>query len=320
MAPMKLGTPNPVDASAMKDKTFAVIDLTFTPATVGTGDGMQQALAEVGAKTIIFDGQGEPTVIAQAFQSAIAQHVAGIVTVGIDPAVFPSAYASAKAANVPAVAANTGNPQAPSVGSVAALVTADATQMGALQADYALAHTQCNLHAAVFYASTAPLTVETMKGTTAEVKKLCPTNCSLDPVAVSSATFPTTLDGQVQTTLQHSPDINYLLSGADSFVPYIIQGRKALGSEVPVTGTLGDGLAAAIAGDGETADVLEPPPAVVGYYCADTIMGAVAGTPKSQELPLRLVDPSNWGTSAAVNAQFPALAGYQAAFKKAWGV
>jgi ribose transport system substrate-binding protein len=320
MAPMKLGTPNQVDGSAMKGKTFAVIDLTFTPATVPEGDAMQQALATVGAKTIIFDGQGEPDVVAQDFQAAIAQHAAGIVTLGIDPTTFPSAYASAKAANVPVVAANTGDPQAALAGGVAALVTVDATQIGTLQADYALAHTDCKLHAAVIYASTSKNTVYDLNGVTAEVKKLCPTDCSVDPVSISVATFPTTLAGQVQTTLQHSPDINYLLSTSDSFNPYMIQGRKALGSQVPIIGAQGSGLAAAIAGDGVTVDVMWPPNAVVGYYFADAIMGAAASAPKNQALPLRLVDSSNWGTSATVNAQYPDLAGYQAAFKKAWGL
>jgi ribose transport system substrate-binding protein len=320
MAPMKLGTPNQVDGSAMKGKTFAVIDLTFTPATVPEGDAVQQALATVGAKAIIFDGHGEPDLITQDFQSAIAQHAAAIVTLGIDPTIFPSAYAAAKAANVPVVAANTGDPHAPLAGGVAALVTVDATQIGALQADYALAHTDCKLHAAVIYTSASQNTVYDLNGVSSEVKKLCPTECSVDPVSLNVATFPTTLAGQVQTTLQHSPGINYLLSTSDSFNPYMILGRKALGSQVPIIGAQGTGLAAAIAGNGVTADVMWPPNAVVGYFFADAIMSAAASAAKDWVLPLRLVDSSNWGTSAAVNAQYPDLTGYQAAFKKAWGV
>jgi len=36
-------------------------------------------------------------------------------------------------------------------------------------------------------------------------------------------------------------------------------------------------------------------------------------------MPVRLLDSSNWGTSAAVNAQFPNYVRIQDAFKKAWG-
>jgi ribose transport system substrate-binding protein len=320
MAPMTLATINQVNASAMKGKTFAVISETSVPNTVAESAAMQQALAMVGAKLLIFFGQGLPDIITQDFQSAITQHVAGIVTLGIDPTIFPAAYAVSKAANVPVVAANGGIPQEPLKGGVGAQVTVDAAQIGALQADYALAHTDCKLHAAVIYTSTAGLNVDQLNAVNAEVKKLCPTGCSADPVSASAATFPTTLAGQVQTTLQHSPDINYLISAADSFVPYMIQGRNALGSKVPVIGSTGTALAKAISGDGEIADVEWPPYTVLGYYFADAVMRAAAGAPKSQTLPVRLVDSSNWGTSAAVNAQYPDLATYQTAFKKAWGL
>ena len=320
MAQTKFDAPSAFNASASKGKKFAVIPLTFTPTTEATGAAVKEALATVGADTIVLSGQGKPDVIAQDFQTAIAQHVAGIITVGIVPAIAPSAFTAAQAAKIPVVLANTGNPRTPLTGGIVAVVTPDAHQQGALEADYALVHTNCNLHAAVFFASTAALSVATKNGVSDEITKLCPTGCSLDEVPLSAATFPTTLAGQVQATLQHSPNINFLFSTADSFVPYILQGRNALGSQDPVAGTIGDGLPAAIAGSGETADVLQTPAAVTGYYCADAIMRAVAGAPKNQELPIRLVDSSNWGTSAAANAQFPDLDGYQAAFKKAWGV
>jgi ribose transport system substrate-binding protein len=319
-APMTLGTINKVDTAAAKGKTFAVISETSVPDTVAESAAMQQALALVGAKTLIFNGQGLPDVITQDFQSAVTQHVAGIVTLGIAPTVFPSAYAVSKAAGVPVVAANTGDPQIPLVDSVAAVVTESSVQSGAIEADYALAHTGCKLHAAVIYSSTTVSNADLLNALTAEVKSLCPTNCTVDPVTLSLSTFPTTLAGQVQTTLQHSPDINYLISAADSFVPYMLQGRNTLGSTVPVIGATGTALAQAIAGDGEVADVEWPPYAVQGYFFADAVMGAAAGTPKNQTLPVRLVDSSNWGTSDAVSTQFPDLAGYEAAFKKAWGL
>jgi len=317
---MALATINQVNASAMRGKTFAVIALTSVPSTQEESVAMQQALAMAGAKLLIFSGQGLPDVITQDFQSAVTQHAAGIVTLGINPAVFPAAYAVSKAANIPVVAASTGEPQAPLTDGVGSLVTVDSAQIGALQADYALEHTGCKLHAAVIYTSASKNTLDQLNAVTAEVKSLCPASCSVDPVPGDIATFPTTMSGQVQTTLQHSPDINFLISTSDSFVPYVIQGRNALSSTVPVIGCTGTALDKAIAGDGETADVEWPPNTVLGYYFAGAVMSAAAGTPKSQTLPVRLVDSTNWGTSAADSAQYPELTGYQAAFKKAWGL
>jgi ribose transport system substrate-binding protein len=319
-APMTLAAIDKVDASAAKGKTFAVISETSVPVTVAESNGMQQALALAGAKTLIYYGQGLPDTITQDFQSAVTQHAAGIVTFGIPPTVFPAGYAVAKAAGVPVVAAADGDPQEPLTGGVTSLATESSAQIGAIQADYALAHSGCKLHTVVVYTNSTSSNVDLLNSVTAEVKKLCPPGyCSVDPLNVSAATFPTTLAGQVSTTLQHTPGINYLISAADSFVPYMLQGRNALGSTVPVIGDTGTALAAAIAGSGETADVVFLPGTELGYYYADAVMGTAAGTPKNQTLPVRLLDSANWGTNA-VTAQAQGQAGYQAAFEKAWGL
>jgi ribose transport system substrate-binding protein len=319
-APMTLAAIDKVDGSAAKGKTFAVISETSVPDTVAEANGTQQALALAGAKTLIYYGQGLPDTITQDFQSAVTQHVAAIVTFGIPPTVFPSGYAVAKAAGVPVVAAADGDPQQPLTGGVTSLATESNAQVGAIQADYALAHTGCKLHTVVVYTNSTSSNVDLLNGVTAEVKKLCPPgDCSVDPLNVSAATFPTTLAGQMSTTLQHTPGINYLISAADSFVPYMLQGRNALGSTVPVIGDTGTALATAIAGNGETADVVFLPGTELGYYYADAVMGAAAGTPKNVTLPVRLLDSSNWGTNA-VTARAQGQAGFQAAFEKAWGL
>ena len=317
---MTLGAIGKADASAMKGKTFALIPQTAVASINGVDDATQQALATVGAKTVILNGQGLPDVITQAFQTAVTERVAGIVTLGIPPAVFPAAYAVAKAAGVPVVAVDNGDPAGPLTGGVSSLVSESSEQEGVIQADYALAQSGCKLHGVVVYANASSSNVEFLDGVTAEVKKLCPPgDCSVDPLNLDVATFPTTLPGQVSTTLQHTPGINYLLSSADTFVPYILQGRNALGSTVPVVGTLGDGLAKAIAGDGETADVVWLPDSELGYYIAGAVMDAAGGTPKSVTLPVRLLDSGNWGTDADT-ARAQGQAGFQAAFEKAWGL
>jgi ribose transport system substrate-binding protein len=319
-APMTLAAIDKVDASTAKGKTFAVISETSVPDTVAESNSTQQALALAGAKTLIYYGQGLPDIITQDFQSAVTQHVAAIVTLGIAPGIFPSGYAVAKAAGVPVVAAGDGDPQEALTGGVTSLATESNAQIGTIQADYALAHSGCKLHAVMAYTNSTSANVDTLNGVTAEVKKLCPPgDCSVDPLNVSAATFPTTLAGQVSTTLQNTPGINYLISAADAFIPYMIQGRNVLGSTVPLVGSIGDALAPAIAGNGETADVVWLPGTELGYYYAGALMDAAAGTPKNVTLPVRLLDSSNWGTNA-VTARAQGQAGFQAAFEKAWGL
>jgi ribose transport system substrate-binding protein len=199
-------------------------------------------------------------------------------------------------------------------------VAVNAFQEGKIQADYALAKSNCNLDGAVFFCGACKSTVDDANGAAAEIKKLCPSDCSLEKVDTDVATFATTLAGQVQTTLQRSPKINYLISCCDFFVPYVLQARKAVGSNAPIISALGDGLEAAIQGNGEVADLEWPPGEVLGFYFADTLMRAVTGHPVNEEIPFRLVDSSNWGSSADVSVQFPDQAKWEDAFKKAWGV
>ena len=53
---------------------------------------------------------------------------------------------------------------------------------------------------------------------------------------------------------------------------------------------------------------------------ADAVMRGVLGSANDVELPLRVLDKDNWGTSVAFAAQYPKLVDYQQVFKAAWGV
>ena len=321
MAPITMAPLSPIETSSMAGKTFVVISLTNQSAlNVAQAAGVSSALATVGAKTVVLDGRGTADVIAQDFASAISLKAAGIVTLGLDPTLVPSAVANAKAAGIPVVIGTANAPDAPHLPGVVANVAVNSTLEGELQADYALAATNCQLHAAVYFTSAGPVTVNHANGAASEIKKLCGAACSLEKVDVSAATFATTLTGQVQTTLQRSPDINFLLSTADLFVSYIMQGRNAVNKDVPIAGAQGDTLSQAIAGHAQVVDIQWLPGAVTGWYLADTVMRGVLGKAQNVTLPLRLVDATNWGTSVSFQAQYPEIVNYQSAFEKAWGV
>jgi ribose transport system substrate-binding protein len=317
----KLDAPASFNGSTMKGKTFASIAQTSNAAASAQAQGMKDALESVGASLQVLVAHGTSDQITQLFRTAIAQKVSGIVTLGIPPAAVPAAYMEAKAAKIPVVAANLGDPNGPLPVNVIAQVSPSATLLGQIQVDYALAATNCKLHAAYGYTAGAPATVLAFNAAQAELRKLCPTDCSLDAVSADVATFQTTMAGQVQTTLQRSSDINFVLTFSDTFAPYVIQGVKAAGRQIPVVGGLGSGLAAEIAGNGETADVIQTPLALEGYMNADVIMRAASGGPvKSVLIPFKLVDATNWGANADDATQFPGLVGAAATYKKAWGV
>jgi len=324
MAPMEIRPLGPFDTSSSQGKTFAIVQFARegNAVEVASAKALADALANVGAKLIVFDGKGRPDVLLQAFESAIAQNVAGIVADGFDMDLVKTGVAAAKTANIPVldVGASSTTPVEPP--GVAAYVAVDATRVGALQANYALAHTNCKLHTVTMPVSGGSIPSNMAKGAEAAINKLCPTDCSIEQLEVNPATFISDLAGQVKTTLQRSPDLNYWITTTDFFTPFILQGMRAVDRQLPIVGgAQGDGLINAIKGtNGLVAITLWPPAEITGYIYADGIMRAVAGVPQNQVTPVQLVDSSNWGTSADVKERFPQLDSWREAFKVAWRV
>jgi ABC-type sugar transport system substrate-binding protein len=323
MAPMEIAPSGPFDTSALRGKTFAMIQFAREGNTVSnaTARVLGEALASVGAKLILFDGKGKPDVILQGFNSAIAQNVAGIIADGFAMDLVKTGVAAAAAANIPVLDAGAGTTSPVEPPGVVASVAVDAFRVGELQAYYALAKTNCQLHTVTMPVSAAPIPLHMSDGAVSTIKRLCPTDCSVQELSVDPGTFITELSGQVKTTLQRSPDLNYWITTTDFFTPFILQGMRAVDRQLPIVGgAQGDGLPGAMQGsNGLVAVTMWPPSEIMGYIYADGILRAAAGVPQNQVTPVRLVDSSNWGTSADVRQQFPDLDRWQNAFKAAWG-
>jgi ribose transport system substrate-binding protein len=319
-APFKEDLPKPFDVSTFKGKTFAYIGLSDAIKNIAViGQNMQQGLASVGAKTMLFDGQGEPDVIAQAFNTAIGQKVAGIVTYGFDPAIVSSALAKAKAAGIPVVDTANGSPDGPLQPGVVAHVTIDAQQEGKVMADWVAMDSACKANTAFFYISSSAITVEIANAYQAELKALCPSTCNVVKSSIDVPTQATTTPVLATNVIQRD-QVKYILATSDDETPLISQGISAAGSsgQVKVVAAVGDTLAAAQAGNDQAVDVMWPPSGYVGYTLADSIMRAAAGKPANVTLQIRVLDKTNWGHGTTLSDQAPGLVGYQQAFQKLW--
>lgn len=324
MAPIEVGPAGPVDVSTSRGKKFALIQFARegNPVEIAHGITVTEAFSHVDAEVLIFDGKGRADVLLQAFESAIAQGVSGIIADGFDMDVVRGGLALAVEANIPVVdvgASAVGGDLAPGV---ASYVAVDAFNVGRMQGLFALANTNCQLHTAVMPVTGASITVNMAAGTTEVISELCPDDCSVVPVQVDPANFLTELSGQVRMTLQREPKLNYWITSADFFSSFIAQGMREAEKVLPVVGgAQGDGLADAMAGkNGLVATVLWPPAEIKGYMYADAMMRAVAGEPVNYTTPVRLVDASVWGDSAETSAQFPSIGDWQKAFLSAWGL
>ncbi|WP_235735618.1 sugar ABC transporter substrate-binding protein [Nocardioides alcanivorans] len=296
MAVPEFELPPAIDGSSLADKKFAYVGIISNSVVKQKFEAFKEAVESVGAEAILFDGKGRPDVITQAFGSAIAQKVSGIVTDGYDAAALvPTAVSDANSAGVPVVNANASDPSSPLPDGIAASVAPSVKLMGATQADYALAETNCKLNAITISTSGSQLVIDSAESFVEEVKSLCP-DCKAEIEEANTATYATSLAPQLQSVLQRDPAINYIASAAgDNFVPYAIQATSALGREVPIASGEGSGLTDAVKGNSVASSVLWTPGEIMGYFSADAVLRAAVGEPVNVELPIRLVNSSNWG-------------------------
>jgi hypothetical protein len=311
-----------IDTTTLSGKKFAYVGIFTNSVVQAKYNAFREAMESIGAATIYFDGKGRPDAISQGFSSAIAQGVAGIVTDGYNAAALAgSAVVEAHAAGIPVINNTASDPSSPLPDGVAANVGPGAKKTGTIQADYAMGNTDCNLHALVLYATASQLNVDVADGFNAELTRLCPTDCTVTRLEVHPGSYATELAPQLQTALQRAPTVNFIaLAGGDVWAPYAVQGVKSLGRHVPVIGAEGSGLADAIKGNGVlVADVLWTPAELLGYFAADAAMRAAIGHPTSLEVPIRLVDSTNWGTNGDVSSKFQNNDSVKQHFRSLWG-
>ncbi|WP_375504409.1 substrate-binding domain-containing protein [uncultured Jatrophihabitans sp.] len=301
---------------------MAIIELNLkgNPVGTATSSAAKAALATIGVKATVFDGQGRPDVIQQAFNSAISQKVAAIIA-DVDLTAVPASVAAAKAAGIPVIdlGAEVGDAKKPGVAANVGWVSKD---IGKWQADVALVATKCQLHTATVTLTGAQHIGVMAQASVNEVKALCPKNCTIVKIVGNPATLATTLTGQIETAIQRIPNVNYLITTVDFFLPLITPALKATNhADLPIGGgAQGDGLADAIAGKNGMVSVVQfPPTEYTGYENADTAIRAALGKATDGKVPVRLLDKSNWGTNASPTAQYPNQPTWIAAFKTAWG-
>jgi ribose transport system substrate-binding protein len=317
--PFQQQYPAPFNASSVKGKTFWVISFSQAlPSVVGYADGFVAAAKSVGAKTVVFDGQGNPALFNQGVDNAVGQHAAGILLLGFSGQLVSAAVARAGAAKVPVVDAVGTNANAPLIPGLTGHSTFNFTDEGSMQGDYIASATGCKADSLMFYVPASPATEIIAMAAQAELKQLCPTTCSMTLEPLDGATMTTTAAPQLENLLQKSPGINFVGASSDSLVPYLLQGEKALHKVVPIIGTTGSTLAAAQQGNAEVADVIWPPQALMGYMFFAAMLEATKGLPNEVSLGLRLMDKSNWGTNVSEANLYPGLGDWQAKFQQLW--
>jgi ribose transport system substrate-binding protein len=302
-------------------KTYWMITLSSAVPTVAEfAAGFKTAAAALGAKVVVFDGKGSPTVWSQGVEAAIAAHASGIVLSALTASAIAPALAQAGAAHIPVINAESGAPYPPFVPGVVASVSQDGTTLGSWLADAALNSTHCNLHAIFPLAQDVQISDQILASMQTETKKLCPA-CTIAVMDINSPDIPTQFTPDLENEIRTNPGTNMIVDTSSFLDPFTEAALKALGSKIPIanTSSIGDE-----AGEGDASvvtSVVYPPSLVHGWFYMDAFLRLAAGkTNVSEVFPLALITSANHSptdpTDYAGNSPF---IGYQAKFKQLWG-
>lgn len=319
-APTKLVAPSsPLDLSALNGKTIWFITVTMNQFSTDMAAGVQEAADAAGLKLVRYDGQGMANRFNEGIEQAVAQKAAGIILVGIDPAVVSSALAAAAAAGIPVQNTLNTNPDDAVPTNMYGNLTSNFTTDGATAADWVMADSGCAANLAIISSTSVAVWDKLAQGAKAQIEAECP-DCTVTVIDIDVANVATAVGSQLQTALQRNPDIDYIFPVWDSAVTYVDPVLATANSKAKVLSRDGlqPNLDAISDGAGQDMDVATPPAGWIGWLSVDDVARAMLGqAAPGYVIPTRVIDSSNIG-DASVKSISPNYVDYQAAFTTAW--
>jgi ribose transport system substrate-binding protein len=315
----------PPSSFAMKKnagKTIWLVSATQDEFNQTVANGFIAAAKAAGMTGRYVQANGQVNQMGQLVQEAVSAKAGGIVLFNIDPHSVSGQLSAARAAHIPVIDFNNGNPTDPLEPGIYAHVADDFTAQGKDMADWMLVNSGCKLDLATFELPTYPIDADLMKATIAEVHALCP-SCKVTNTNFDLATFATTLGPLAQTVARRDPHINYMDPGFDAFAGIINPVLQQTGSKIKIVGHDGSASNLAAMSAHRTLQVMTdatPPELYIGWVLVDELGRGMLGLPAANwALPARLVDSSNIG-NGTVDAIFPTYTNFNGVFLKAWGV
>lgn len=323
----------PLDASKLKGKTIAIQMIDGRIGAIkDVADAVQEAAAQAGLKTTVFDAKSSPVRMQQGFQEAINAGANAIVNDGNVVKIVANQIKAAKDKGIPTVEAINSPPVVgvPGQGSdpnTFGNIAPDAFLAGQLSAAAAVVNTNGNAQVVIMdtsEVSASPTIVKGMKDALAKCS-----GCSIVQVTDTPLEqWSTALTGLAATTVRSHPQVNYLLpiySDMGIFAAAGIQQAGATG-RVRIASFNGTPAAQALVKKGDiyavnTAEDHE----WIGWAVVDQAMRGMLGMEPAHPIaPIRYVsteDLRDVDTSSS-KALSLALFGddYKDGFLKLWGL
>jgi ribose transport system substrate-binding protein len=282
-------------------------------------DGLQQAVTELGWKSVVLDGKGTTDAQSAAFQQAVNEHAYAIFDVFIDTNSIGAAMAAVTAAKIPVVSVTSGSPTTGANAVVAEVGSVPFNyQMGELEAYYAIAANKGKVNALIMEDNSFTTAPPIAQGADAVLKQ-CST-CKVDAVVTfAAADLVTGMAGLVQTNLQRYPDVNYVFLPYDAAASFAATGIQQAGSSAKIVSTGGNlpNLAMIRQGQTEVATVAEPL-SYFSYLAVNDLIRYEGGAkPLPFNAPLKILMASNLPPAGQAWNGDSSFAG---SFRTLWGL
>lgn len=313
----------------VQDKTVYFVPANYQiPLFQGVKASLEAALGTAGVKVTVCDGKANPEGMASCIQQGVDAKAAAIVTGSIPQEQVSVAFEQAKNAGIPlvnmmTVPAGDGDP------TKVAYVTPDFIRLQALAADAVIADSNGTANVLVVKITDTPATkIWIEQGALAEYEKNCP-DCKVTTIEANTGSLDK-LASLVTSELTKNPNITYVQTEFDFEVQPVVQGiQGASRSDVKIS--THDGVLPVMqmlkndqfvfSEVGYNVDAL-------AWYGADQALRMMAGQPSNQMVQFpyqRMFSADNIGElkltpDAEKSGEWFGSTGYQAGFKKLWGV
>jgi ribose transport system substrate-binding protein len=315
------------DASKASGKTLFVVNLLSSiPLIQVTNDAAATALKLVGAKLVQYDGKGSVSQYAAGINQAISQHASAIALFAIDPNLVAGPINKAKAAGIPVIVIQYGDPGVKMPFGLTAQTTYCYSCAGTMMANYILANASGKSPSVALIESTEVTNSKwEIDGFKQTINKHCP-DCQVIDQNVPVADWQTQIPTLTQSLIRSHPNLNYIVPIYDGMALFVVPAIHSAGAAkkvavVTFNGTLG--LMQDMASKNVVKAEVGSPQAWEGWALADQFLRIVTGQkPLTDEnVGLRTFDVSNIADVPLNNPESTWYGvDFEPIYKQMWGV
>jgi len=312
--------------SSLKGKTVYYIPLVqFIPGFVVTAATMKTALAKVGVKLQVCNGNAQPSAIASCVGQATGANAAGIILDSVPFGMAENALNAAEAKKIPIIIADQYPPSGNSNTDAVTYVPGVVDQPSQI-AWWMIANSDGKANAIIAEEADSPSSIQYVVNSLSIYKQYCP-GCTVTVKQITASTTSLIASATSSNLLANPNATYYYTEFEDSLQPTVqgIQQSNKTGIQLSVAGGSVDGLGL-LKGNTDVKAVVTVDQAYAGWALSDEILRmATKSAPVTESFPSRLFTSQNISSIQVTTADQASGAwfgdsSYQSTFEQLWGV